>query len=259
MKLNYLRYDSEATGDPVVILHGLFGAGDNWNSVAKELTDLAPVIAPDLPNHGGSPHTERFDYREVADDLASFLEELGLERCVLLGHSMGGKIAMSLALRRPELVSALLVVDISPKSYKPRHQEEVEAMEDVRRSGADSRREADKIMAERIDNRAIRAFLLKNYRETESGGQEWRFNLDGVRKHYQEISSWPEHEAVYDGPVLFIRGGRSPYVAEEDLELARPLFPRAELQTIEEAGHWLHAERREEFLSQARAFLKKVR
>ena len=132
-------------------------------------------------------------------------------------------------------------------------------MEDVRRAaGAGNRREADEVMQERIDNRAIRAFLLKNYRETESGRYDWRFNLDGVREHYQEISDWPEHRGVYQGPVLFLRGGRSPYVVSEDLELARPLFPEAELETIEDAGHWLHAERREEFLGKVKTFLQKA-
>ena len=256
MKLNYLQYESETSGVPIVILHGLFGAGDNWSSVAKELTGLGTVLAPDLPNHGASPHTDRFGYRDVARDVAGFLEELELERCVLLGHSMGGKIAMSLALQRPELVEALIVADISPKEYKPRHQEEFEAMEEVRRAGAKNRREADRVMAERIESRAIRAFLLKNYRETADGRYDWRFNLDGVREHYREISAWPEHHGAYEGPVLFVRGGRSPYVAPEDLELARSYFPRVELRTIEDAGHWLHAERRETFLDEVRRFLE---
>ncbi|MFP4302043.1 MAG: alpha/beta fold hydrolase [Spirochaetaceae bacterium] len=256
MKLHYLKYDSESSGTPIVILHGLFGAGDNWSSQARELTALGPVLAPDLPNFGASPHTGRFDYRELAGDVASFLEELGLERCVLLGHSMGGKIAMSLALQWPELVAALIVADISPKPYKPRHQEELRAMEEVRRAGARNRREADRVMAARVENRAIRAFLLKNYREGDDGRHQWRFNLDGVREHHREISDWPEHDGVYDGPALLIRGGRSPYVVPEDLELARRLFPRVELRTIEDAGHWLHAERREEFLDEVRRFLE---
>lgn len=259
MKLNYLQYDSQKCSPPLVILHGLFGTGDNWNSVAKELTEVAPVVAPDLPNHGESPHTERFDYREVADDVASFLAGLGIEKCYLLGHSMGGKIAMSLALRRPELVAALVVADIAPKEYQPRHREEFEAMEDVRSEGAANRREADRVMARRIENRAIRAFLLKNYRQTESGGYGWRFNLDGVRAHYRDISAWPEHQGSYDGPVLFVTGGRSPYVAKEDETAARELFPRLEVRTISDAGHWLHAERRDEFVTQVKEFLAKAR
>ena len=259
MKLNYRRYESEQKATPVVILHGLFGSGDNWNTVAKELTELAPVIAPDLPNHGESPHTERFDYRDVAADVAGFLEEHGLERCYLLGHSMGGKVAMSLALQRPDMVAALIVADIAPKEYPSRHQDEFEAMAEVRTAGSANRREADKLMAERIDSRAIRAFLLKNYREEASGEYEWRFNLDGVQEHYGEISAWPEHSGIYDGPVLFVTGGRSPYVSSEDEASARELFPRMELRTIPDAGHWLHAERREDFLTQVKEFLGKVR
>lgn len=260
MKLNYRRYDSSRPGPPVVILHGLFGSGDNWHTVAKELTELAPVIAVDLPNHGESPHTGRFDYREVADDVGAFLLELGIDRCYLLGHSMGGKVAMSLALRRPEMVAALVVADIAPKQYPSRHQEEFQAMEDVRAAGAGNRREADGVMAERIDSRAIRAFLLKNYREGPSGEYEWRFNLDGVREHYGEISAWPEHGgAAYEGPVLFLTGGRSPYVSSEDEAPARALFPRLELRTIADAGHWLHAERREEFLTRVKEFFGNVR
>jgi esterase len=259
MKLNHVQYESDKDELPVVILHGLFGAGDNWNSVAKGLTEFAPVIAPDLPNHGASPHTDRFDYRDVADDVVAFLKELGIEKCYLLGHSMGGKVAMSLALRRPEMVAALIVADIAPKEYPSRHQEEFRAMEDVRAEGAANRREADKVMAKRIESRAIRAFLLKNYREGGSGEFEWRFNLDGVREHYHDISAWPEHQGSYDGPVLFITGGRSPYVSPEDEGPARALFPHLEMRTINEAGHWLHAERREEFLTQVKEFLGKVR
>lgn len=260
MNLNYLAYDSPAKeATPLVILHGLFGAGDNWATIAKALSEERPVYAPDLPNHGASPHNDRFEYPDVAADVADWLRRVGLNKVILLGHSMGGKVGMSLALHYPQLVAALIVADIAPKTYRPRHGEELKAMEAVRDRGARDRREADGILAEEIDNRAIRAFLLKNYRELDGGAYGWRFNLDGVREWYAAISAWPEQEGAYPGPTLFVRGGRSPYVEVGDAERVTELFPRAELVTIEEAGHWLHAERRDEFLSLVRDFLENRR
>ncbi|MFW6330068.1 MAG: alpha/beta fold hydrolase [Alkalispirochaetaceae bacterium] len=254
--LHFLKEGERQSGStPLVILHGLFGSGDNWKSIARELAIDRLVIAPDLPNHGASPHTDRFDYREVARDVAEFLKALSLPPVVLLGHSMGGKVAMSLALQEPELVEALLVVDIAPRAYPPRHQEEFEAMDLVRREGAGSRREAEEIMARLIDLRAVRAFLLKNYVPREDGGYRWRLNLDGLWSHYQQVADWPDHTGTFDSPVLVIRGGRSPYIREEDSDGFERLFPGYRLETIEEAGHWLHAEAKEEFLKITARFL----
>lgn len=256
MNLNYLSYESNGKhGIPLVILHGLFGGGDNWATIARTLSEEQPVYAPDLPNHGASPHTDRFDYREVAEDVYHWLREVGLDRVKLLGHSMGGKIAMSLALQYPDLVDSLIVADIAPKSYPPRHGREFDAMEAVRDAGAKDRRAADAVLAERIENRAIRAFLLKNYRELADGSYGWRFNLDGVRGEYEKISAWPEHRGRYEGPTLLIRGARSPYVEPGDEEVVQRLFPKVRMATIEDAGHWLHAERRDEFLALVRRFL----
>lgn len=259
MRLNYFEEGpAEAEASPLVILHGLFGSGDNWKTIARELAAERRVIVPDLPNHGSSPHTGRFDYREVADDVASFLEGLGLPQVLLLGHSMGGKVAMSLALRRSELVGALIVADIAPRAYEPRHQEEFEAMELVRREGAGNRREAEEVMSRHIESRAIRAFLLKNYVPTDSGGYRWRLDIDGLRNHYREVSDWPDHEGAYAGPALVIRGGRSPYVSEEDHSAFGALFPNYRIETIDEAGHWLHAEAKETFLRLTRQFISSV-
>ena len=257
---------------PLLILHGLFGSSDNWQSQARALAEDGPVartvIVPDLPNHGDSLHIETFSYPELADLLWEVLplivpRDTPLE---LLGHSMGGKIAMAMALRQPMRVSRLVVVDIAPVRYSPRHKAILEGMQAVARAAPGSRGEAERILAEHIPEKPVRLFLLKSLvpgggAADRAGGQtggdayRWKLNLDGIRRCYDSISDWPLDPGVvapYTGPTLFIRGGLSPYITGEGEAAIGPLFPQARIKTIPQAGHWVHAEAREAFLSVVR-------
>ncbi len=256
-----LHYQEMGSGTPLVILHGLFGSGENWRSLAKDFSGQARVILVDMPNHGASPHTDDMHYETMAAAVRELIEELGLDPVVLLGHSMGGKAAMALALSSPELVRGLVVADIAPRSYPPRHHEIIAAMQEVAAAAPRSRRDADGILAARIPSKAVRSFLLKSLEPHPDGtpdgdgGYGWGLNIDAIADCYEHLISWPEIEGRYEGPVLFIGGGKSDYVEPEDIDDIRRLFPHAALESIDDAGHWLHVEQRETFTELVLSFL----
>ncbi|MFP4374067.1 MAG: alpha/beta fold hydrolase [Spirochaetaceae bacterium] len=250
-----LHYQQIGHGVPLVILHGLFGSGDNWRSLAGDFSARARVILVDMPNHGSSPHTDDMHYEAMAAAVRELLEELGLEPAVLLGHSMGGKVAMALALSSPALIRGLVVADIAPRSYSPRHGEIIAAMQEVAAAAPSSRREAEEILAERVPGKAVRSFLLKSLKPAGDGGYRWALNIDAIAGCYEHLTSWPEIEGRYDGPTLFIAGGTSDYVGPEDTDAIRHLFPHAVLKRIGNAGHWLHVEQREAFTELVLSFL----
>lgn len=256
MKLHYrvivhdgISQELSPSAEPLVILHGLFGSGDNWQTVARQLGSDSPVLLPDLPNHGESPHTDTFTLEETAEQVAGFLAEMGVTSCVLSGHSLGGKVAMIMALQRPQLARRLCVVDIAPKRYPPRHEAIIEAMREVEAAGVNSRSEADAIMADMISDARIRAFLLKSLVPNDGGGYYWRVNLDLIDRDYDHIVGWPDGLGTYEGETLFIGGGESNYVGAADLNPIHGYFPRARFEEIPGAGHWLHAEKPREFLA----------
>lgn len=256
---------------PLVILHGLFGSGDNWRTQAIALAEDRIVFVCDMPDHGRSSHWNTFAYREVADLLwvavSAVLRELDIPEIpvVLMGHSMGGKAAMAMAIGNPDRCERLVVADIAPRIYPPRHDEIFDAMTAVADAGVESRGEADRIMAENIRQKAIRMFLLKSLvpggdrgaAGTPADRYGWRLNLSGLREGYGEIRSWPETAPSdhYPGPTLLIRGGASPYVSDEDAPAIHRLFPQVSFHTIDRVGHWLHAEARDEFVSVVRTFI----
>lgn len=267
--LRWRRYPADATKSttlqtvPIVILHGLFGSGDNWQSQARALshrdaTDRArEVLVPDLPNHGDSEHTDRFTYREIAVMLWDALDQIGIHTVTrtveLLGHSMGGKVAMAMALDRPERVSRLVVVDIAPQVYAPRHHAILEGMRAVAAAGTESRGEAERMLAETIPEKPVRLFLLKSLVPDDDGTvYRWKLNLEGIIANYDAISDWPYEHGQYTGPTLFIRGERSPYIDENATARITAFFPHAVITTIAGAGHWVHAEQRDTFLSVVR-------
>ncbi len=244
-----LNYKEFGQGEPLVILHGLFGTLDNWQTIARKLAKNYTVFIVDQRNHGRSPHHADFNYQVMAEDLRNFMEERWAYQATIIGHSMGGKTAMQFALTYPDMVEKLVVVDIGPKQYVGGHQAIFEALFAVDLPKIQNRKEADLQLAQGIDNLAVRQFLLKNLtRSKESGQYEWKMNLSAIHAHYQDILAPIEVDDVYDGETLFIKGGKSDYLAPADLEAIRILFPKAELQTIADAGHWVHAEAPGEFL-----------
>ena len=262
-------------GPWVVFVHGLFGQGKNWTTIAKGLADGHRVALVDLPNHGHSPWTDRVDYLDMAELLASELEHLG-EPVTLVGHSMGGKVAMQLALRRPELLRALVVVDVAPSEYPVQGgrtddpDEEaspfaayIDAMRTLDLDALEGRGQADEALQAAVPSRMVRSFLLQSLVREGTGeakGWRWRLNLEALDRDLGELRGFPEPTpgATFDGPVLWIAGANSTYVLPEDRARMDELFPATRLVTIKNAGHWVHSEQPEIFLQTLRLFLDRV-
>ena len=243
-------------GSPLVILHGLFGAARNWGAIGRRLSARHRVLAMDLRNHGTSPRADAMDYASMAADVAETMEAAGAAPAALLGHSMGGKTAMALALTRPELVSRLLVADIAPTPYPPRQARIVSAMRAVPLRPGLGRREADAaLLAEGVQDPATRAFLLQNLR-FEGEAPAWRCGLDEIAAAMADIEGFPDFAASYEGPALFLLGERSDYVQPEHRPRIRELFPAARFLSLRGTGHWLHAEKPEEFVAVAESFFQ---
>ncbi len=244
-------------GDPLIILHGLFGLSDNWATHGRSLGEFFHVMIPDLRNHGQSPHSDVFDYPSMKEDILEFIEEKGSGEVNLLGHSLGGKVAMMLALENPQIVKKLIVADISPGSYPPNleHLQLLNAMLSTDLSIATSRSDIELQLATKIKSQRLRQFLLKNIYRAERGRFEWRLNLPAISANLPLVMEGIETAGIYPGPALFIRGGKSDYIKENEFEKIRDRFPNAILKTIENAGHWLHADAPAEFLEIVLAFL----
>ncbi len=252
MKLATTMYGE--TGSPVVVLHGLFGSGRNWMTVARRLSARHRVVAADLRNHGSSPWTDSMSYPEMAADVYETVGALGLGPVALVGHSMGGKTAMLTALRHPEIVSRLVVVDVAPVTYPPAFVDYARAMRGARLDGVKRRAEVEAQLESAVPSRATRAFLLQNLVLDDSGAR-WKPNLAGIEAALPEISGWPAMTGSVEGPVLFLYGGRSEYVRPEHHDEILRLFPKARFTEIPEAGHWVHAEALEAFLGAVGGFL----
>lgn len=251
-----LAADEFGSGPPVAILHGLFGSGRNWRSVAQHLAARHRVLTFDLRNHGGSPWADGMSYGEMVEDLRVSLRARGIERAALLGHSMGGKVAMLLALLHPGAVDRLVVVDIAPAANPPSLLAYIRAMRAVDLRGVTRRGEADLQLAEAVPDPAERGFLLQNLVIGQNAAH-WRLNLEAIEREFPQIVGFPDLPAgtVYPGPALFISGGRSSYIQPEHEPLIRHLFPQARITRIEGAGHWVHAEQPQAFLQASTPFL----
>jgi pimeloyl-ACP methyl ester carboxylesterase len=243
-------------GKPVAILHGLFGAGRNWTGIARRLAESWRVIAFDLRNHGASPWAETMSYAEMADDVRAAMAARGHQRYALIGHSMGGKVAMLAALADPAAVERLVVVDIAPVGYAIPYRASVEAMHALDLSAIARRRDADAEFANAIPDAGERSFLLQSL-AFEDGKPRWQLNLDALDRAMPEIAGFPEEPAgrVYNGPALFIAGATSGYLRPEHEPAIRALFPNARIAQIEDAGHWVHIEKPAEFLGLVEPFL----
>lgn len=257
MELFYNKYGE--SGPPLVILHGLLGANGNWHTLSRTaFQKIAQVYAVDQRNHGRSPHADRIDYPSMAADLREFVDRHELAPADLLGHSMGGKTAMQAALSYPDRVDRLIVVDMAAKEYPPEHSVLLDALAGIDPSEYDSRDAIDSALERDVPSWRIRQFLLKNL-DYDGERYTWKMNLPAIRAHYSDITAAIRSDETFDGPVLVIRGGDSDYVADEDLEEMRRLFPRAELETIEGAGHWVHADAPEQFAHVVVDFLMETR
>ncbi len=243
-----LFYKAYGEGPPLIVLHGLLGASGNWHTLASRVfARHFRVFTVDQRNHGRSPHDPVHDYPAMAGDLEAFMDRRGLTSAHVLGHSMGGKTAMQFALTRPRRVDRLVVVDIAPKRYPPWQLDILDALRDLDLNAFRSRAEIDAALARRVPSVPVRQFLLKNLRREPHGGFSWMMNLEALYRNYDRLSDDIPAEGTFDGPALFVRGGASSYVADEDLPRIRRRFPHAELVTIPGAGHWVHAEAPEAF------------
>lgn len=254
MELFYKQYGE---GPPLVILHGLLGASGNWHTLSRRVFGQHfTVYTLDQRNHGRSPHSDVFDYDAMATDLEDFLDTHDLDTVHLLGHSMGGKTAIHFALELPERVDKLIVVDIAPKAYTPRHEAIFAALRGVDFAKVTTRQDVDVALAQTITDIGVRQFLLKNLERDGNTGFRWKMNLEGIYQNYSNINTGPDGGRSFDNPALFIRGERSNYVQEEDWDTITYFFPDAQLATIPKAGHWVHAEAPEPFAKAVLAFLR---
>jgi len=247
-----LSYKSQgsASGSTLVILHGLLGSSSNWRSIARRLSAQHRVFALDLPNHGDSPHVPRMSYPAMAADVRAFLDTHAIDAATIIGHSMGGKVAMRLALDAPQRVHRLVVVDIAPTPSHHDHLPWLRAMADLDLSRVSRRADAEHMLADAVPDPGMRGFLLQNLTST-PGGFAWRVNLEAIEASLPALLDFPVDPQAqpFRGESLFVRGARSDYVLPEDEPVILELFPGAQIVTVEGAGHWVHAEQPERFLT----------
>lgn len=251
-----LAYREYGKGPPMVILHGLFGSAQNWHSMAERLAENYRVFACDLRNHGSSPWADGMTFPEMADDLEALIGGKGLAPAIVLGHSVGGKTAMLVALKHPDLIDALIVVDIAPVEYDEPFLDYIRAMREAEPAGARRRADIDAELAAAVPDDATRMFLLQNLVE-QNGRLEWRINLEAIAANMHDLLGFPDVSALeYEGRALFVSGARSDYIGRTYHGQIYELFPQAEFAVIEDSGHYPHVERPELFLQRITGFLE---
>lgn len=260
MKLAFREFGS---GQPLIILHGLFGQSDNWNTLAKRFGDPDSyqdgfhVFAVDQRNHGLSPHSDEWTYDAMADDLKEFINDHNLKDPILLGHSMGGKTVMFFELKYPGIAKQIIVVDIAPRAYGAHHDSVLKALNAVDFSSIKTRKEAEAVMNEYIHDFGTKQFLLKNiyWKDNANNVMDWRFNLKVIDKEYANVGvEVPNGSSTIE--TLFIRGENSNYITDTDLAAIEKRFPNYKLVTIPNSGHWIHAEKPNEFFEEVMKFIK---
>lgn len=251
MKLNYKKTGS---GPPLVILHGLFGSLDNWFSIAKELVEHYTLYLVDQRNHGDSPHADEWNYSVMVEDLKELFDAEGLEKVLLMGHSMGGKTVMNFAVKYPERVEKLIVADIAPRYYPVHHESILEGLNSLDLKKIQSRKEADEQLAKYIPELGVRQFLLKSLTR-DSDGFAWKINLKVIKEKIENVGEALAEGSTYNGPTLFLAGANSNYIQQKDLPDLEAHFPNYELEFVTDAGHWLHAEQPHSVVEELRKFL----
>ncbi len=242
-------------GEPLLILHGYFGMGDNWKSLANKLALNFEVHLIDQRNHGRSFHTDDFSYELMVEDLENYINHYQLKKVNLIGHSMGGKTVMLFATTFPEMVNKLIVADISPRYYSPHHQFILEALNAVDFSKITKRSEVASILSNYIDEEGVKQFLLKNVYWKDKKQLAYRFNLESLTENVEEVGVALPSFTIFEGDTLFLKGANSGYISNDDIPLIEAHFPKAKIRTIENAGHWLHAENPIDFYTDVMLFL----
>tara|TARA_R110002012_G_scaffold233742_1_gene407088 strand:- start:411 stop:1178 length:768 start_codon:yes stop_codon:yes gene_type:complete len=249
-----LNYQQLGSGKDIILIHGLFGRLENLNMVAKALSESYRVTSVDVRNHGDSFHSELMDYPSMAKDIVVIMQHLAIESAIVLGHSMGGKIAMELALTYPERVDKLIVADIAPVEYPPHHNQIIDGLKAIDLSSVKGRKDADKQLANYVDNLSVRQFLLGNL--TSKNGQfVFKCDIENIDKNYPNIMRTYQGSNTYSGPTLFIKGANSDYILPEHRAEIVRLFPQSRARVIQGAGHWLHAEKTIAFNRSVTSFL----
>ena len=242
-------------GFPLIIIHGLLGSLDNWQSIAKYLGQKYQVITLDMRNHGRSEHEEVFTYDAMVQDVVDTMQYMSISKASFIGHSMGGKIVMYMALYHPEMVEKLIVADIAPINYAAHHDDVFNALNAVPIESIENRSDAENIIAQHVKENDVVQFLMKGLYRKEDNTFGWRFNISIIEKSYANILSFDINNEVFEGETLFIRGELSKYIQNKDWEHIHELYPRAKLETIVGAGHWLHADNPAEFYQTVSKFI----
>ncbi len=250
-----LHYQQTGEGQPLLIIHGLFGSSDNWRSMARYFSRFYQVISVDLRNHGQSPHSDEQNFELMAQDIQTLCESLKLDKLHVLGHSLGGKVAMQFAAIQPSRVDKLVVVDIAPRQYFSEHTPLMDAMMAVDLSAFTSRSEVDEALSGAISDKTVRQFLLMNLQSTKAG-LAWRINLPALKANYQQLMAPVCEDVTLNMPSLFIYGALSEYVTDADKRLIREYFSNARFESIDKAGHWVHAEKPQQFKNVVEDFLR---
>jgi esterase len=250
-----LYYRSFGDGHPLIILHGLFGTLDNWHTIGKKLSDAFRVYMIDQRNHGRSPHHDSHTHDDLANDIYIFMHEQSIDTAHILGHSMGGTAAMQLTAHRPEMVNSLIVVDMAPRNYTPRHDMLFKAFDAVEPPDYPRRKDIEEALKHYIPERAVRQYILKNLMRDGENGYKWKFNLKAIRENYRSIITGPDIEGTVANPTLFIKGEKSSYISGEDVERIRQMFTNSRIETVPGAGHWVHSDAPDRFLRLVRNFL----
>jgi esterase len=233
---------------PIIILHGVFGSCDNWLTVSRGLAETNKIYLLDARNHGQSPHSDEFNYDIMAEDLHEFILQHKLSDPVIVGHSMGGKTVMKFAVKYPDAFSKMVVVDISPRYYKPHHQSVIAGLSAINLKALQSRQEADDILKNFEPELGTRQFLLKNLYRNEQNGFSWRMNFEIIKNKIENIGEALDSNVKINKPTLFVRGAKSKYIQDEDINLIHSIFSDVRIETVENAGHWVQAEKPKEFL-----------
>jgi esterase len=264
-----LFFRKMGSGDPVIILHGLYGSSDNWYAVGRALGTSYTVYIVDQRNHGNSPHDPDHSYKAMTGDLYAFMQQHGIGKAVIMGHSMGGKTALAFGLRHPEMIKKMIAVDISPvndpsatSSLSDIHLQIISALQKINPELISDRQQADAQLAASIPSAGVRQFLLKSLKRTVDGKFKWSLNIPALAENMTTIFENVIHEdstdprSIPEFPLLFIKGERSDYISQYDENAIKHLYPWAEFAVIPNSGHWVHAEQPEVFLNVVRAFLE---